>query len=411
MSTNMSMPVVIPNKPTCTTFIFGKKPSNFVTPINGIATCLIRSCSSFQLKAIQTCDDQIIINQRRSGNYKPPIWDFDFIQSLSSDYNKDARHLRRASELMFQVRMMLDEEIIIEAVNQLEFIDDLQRLGISYHFEDKIKHILNSIYDDEGCKYYDPTDLYSTSLRFRLLRQHGFSVSQGWGLGYADGPSLSANIADAKNADEQYSSAINLLTDPHNDDGDFKASHDTKGWLQLYEASFLLTQGETTLELAREFAAKFLQNKLDDDENIEEQYPLLLVRNALELPLHWRTQRPNSRWFINAYERRRPCNMNPIVLELAKLDFNIVQATHQQELKHVSKWWEQTWLAKKLPFARDRLVECYFWTIGGFLFEPRYGYARIMATKVNALVTTIDDMFDVYGTFEELQLFNDAIQR
>ncbi|KAI3445260.1 hypothetical protein Pfo_001925 [Paulownia fortunei] len=135
----------------------------------------------------------------------------------------------------------------------------------------------------------------------------------------------------------------------------------------------------------------------------------LLVRNALELPLHWRIQRPNARWFIDAYGRRP--DMNSVVLELAKLDFNIVQAKHQEELKHVSRWWEQTCLAEKLPFARNRLVECYFWTIGGLFLQPQYGYSRIMATKVNALLTVFDDMFDVYGTLEELQLFNNAIQR
>ncbi|KAI3473716.1 hypothetical protein Pfo_031357 [Paulownia fortunei] len=196
-----------------------------------------------------------------------------------------------------------------------------------------------------------------------------------------------------------------------NEKGDFKSSHvdDTKGLLQLYEASFLLTEGEKTLELAREFATNFLQKKLDDEGHGMDEDLSLLVRNALELPLHWRIQRPNARWFIDAYGRRP--DMNSVVLELAKLDFNIVQAKHQEELKHVSRWWEQTCLAEKLPFARNRLVECYFWTIGGLFLQPQYGYSRIMATKVNALLTVFDDMFDVYGTLEELQLFNNAIQR
>ncbi|KAK6135671.1 hypothetical protein DH2020_030588 [Rehmannia glutinosa] len=269
----------------------------------------------------------------------------------------------------------------MEVVQQLEFIDDLQKLGISYLFEDKINQILNHIYYD--CKNYE-RDLYSTALEFRLLRQHGFSISQ------------------------------EVFDRFKNSKGGFKSSQgdDTKGLLQLYEASFMLTQGEKTLELAREFATNFLKEKLEGNiGNIidDDEYLTLLVHNALELPLHWRTQRPNARWFINAYERRP--YMNLVVLELAKLDFNIVQATHQEELKHVSRWWKQTSLAEKLPFARDRLVECYFWTIGGFLFEPQYGYARIMATKVNALITVTDDIFDVYGTLEELQAFNNAIQR
>ncbi|KAL3617313.1 hypothetical protein CASFOL_038858 [Castilleja foliolosa] len=386
MANIISMAMTIPKRPTnkSSRFIFDIKPSNklcFVHCINGAATGLTKTCSTFQSKAIENCDDQIITDQRRSGNYTPPIWDFDFIQSLSSDcINKDVECLKRVSELMFQVEKMLDEEITVD--QQLEFIDDLQRLGISYHFDGKIKHILNHIYDDDDQRFCFKKDLHSTALEFKILRQHGFSVPQ---------------------------DVFDCFKDK---DGDFEASlgDDTKGLLQLYEASFMLTQDEKTLELAREFATKFLQKKLEEGNiGIKDEYLSLLVRNALELPFHWRARRPYVRWFISVYEKR-PYNMNPIVLELAKLDFNIVQATHQQELKHVSRWWEQTSLAKKLPFARDRLVECYFWTIGG-LFEPRYGYTRIMATKVNALITIIDDMFDVYGSFQELQLFTDIIQR
>ncbi|KAK6156769.1 hypothetical protein DH2020_011017 [Rehmannia glutinosa] len=197
-----------------------------------------------------------------------------------------------------------------------------------------------------------------------------------------------------------------------NNNGYFNISlgDDIKGMLQLYEASFLLTQGENVLELAREFASKILQEKIEDEGNngnFDDEYLSLLVRQALELPLHWRIQRINATWFINAYERRP--DMNPLLLELAKLDFNIVQATHQQELKHVSSWWKETCLAEKLPFARDWVVECYFWNFGAHI-EPQYRYSRIMATKVSALITIIDDMFDVYGTFQELQLFNNAIQ-
>ncbi|KAL7119304.1 hypothetical protein ACP275_02G055200 [Erythranthe tilingii] len=344
------------------------------------------SCSSIKCinsnGAAAVCGDQNPTIVRRTGNYKPPLWGFDYLQSLSSEY-KEERYMKRGCELKEKVKLMVVEEqvMLMEPIQQLELIDNLYRLGISYHFEDEIDQILTCLYQ-HGIEYYQ-RDLYSAALGFRILRQHGFSVSQ------------------------------DVFDSFKNEAGDFNASldDDTKGLLQLYEASFLLTKGETTLELAREFSANLLRKKLDDDRIHDDEggILLLMVRHALELPIHWRVQRPNARWFIEqVYEKSQ--HMNPILLELAKLDFNIVQSTHQQELKHLSSWWEQTELAKTLPFARDRLVENYLWTIGG-PFEPQYGYSRIESAKANAFILLIDDIFDVYGTLEELKLFNDVIQR
>ncbi|KAJ8572491.1 hypothetical protein K7X08_009002 [Anisodus acutangulus] len=96
--------------------------------------------------------------------------------------------------------------------------------------------------------------------------------------------------------------------------------------------------------------------------------------------------RLEERWFINFYKTSE--NMIPFLLELASLDFNIVQASHVEDLKYVARWWKETCLAENLPFARDRI-----------------------ATKVNALVTTIDDVYDVFGTLDELQIFTNVVQR
>lgn len=74
--------------------------------------------------------------------------------------------------------MLVQEAVVDDDVRWLELIDDLHRLGISCHFENQIIQILNSTYLDY--KYEtEQRDLYSTSLRFRLLRQYGFSISQG----------------------------------------------------------------------------------------------------------------------------------------------------------------------------------------------------------------------------------------
>ena len=118
--------------------------------------------------------------------------------------------------------------------------------------------------------------------------------------------------------------------------GSFKASmsDDTKGMLSLYEASFHLVKGESFLEEARDFSTKHLQQYIRNKEASEDEI-VVLINHALEIPLHWRMSRLEARWFIDVYQRRK--DMNPTVLELAKLDFNVVQSTHQEDLKHASR--------------------------------------------------------------------------
>ena len=116
--------------------------------------------------------------------------------------------------------------------------------------------------------------------------------------------------------------------------GSFKAClcDDTKGMLALYEASFLSIEGENILEEARDFSTKHLQEfvKQNKDQNLS-----TVVSHALELPLHWRILRVEARWFIDVYRSKE--DMNPTLLKLAELDFNMVQAAHQEDLKQVSR--------------------------------------------------------------------------
>ncbi|XP_038707194.1 terpene synthase 10-like [Tripterygium wilfordii] len=130
-----------------------------------------------------------------------------------------------------------------------------------------------------------------------------------------------------------------------------------------------------------------------------------LVSHALELPLHWRMLRLEARWFIDVYERTQ--GMNPTLLKFAKLDFNIVQAQHQKDIRLASRWCRSTGVAETLSFARDRLMENFLWSVG-MAFEPQSGYYSRMETRVHAPLTALDD---VYGSLDELQLFTNAIQR
>lgn len=119
-----------------------------------------------------------------------------------------------------------------------------------------------------------------------------------------------------------------------NEEGKFKTAlvEDTEGLLSLYEASYLSMEGENIMEKARDFATHYLIESLEKkmDQNLGEQ-----VRHALEMPVHWRMERLEARWFIEVYHKKE--NMNPLLLELAKLDYNMVQATYLEELKQMSR--------------------------------------------------------------------------
>jgi hypothetical protein len=108
-------------------------------------------------------------------------------------------------------------------------------------------------------------------------------------------------------------------------------SSDMEGLLSLYEASHLGMHGQNTMEEARLFSVqnlKSLMRKLDS--NSAEQ-----VRQSLEIPLYWRMQRVEARYFIDVYQKDTAKNLT--LLELAKLDYNLVQSIYQRELEELAR--------------------------------------------------------------------------
>ncbi|XP_028789719.1 myrcene synthase, chloroplastic-like [Neltuma alba] len=77
---------------------------------------------------------------------------------------------------------------------------------------------------------------------------------------------------------------------------------------------------------------------------------------------------------------------------------------------HLKEWWERIGFGEKSSFSRDRIVENFMWTVL-FAEEPQFGYYRTVATQVNALITTIDDVYDVHGELEELEIFTQVVDR
>ncbi|XP_052179007.1 probable terpene synthase 12 [Diospyros lotus] len=326
-------------------------------------------------KALTMLDNLQHAHKRPAANYQQPVWTPDFVQSMKS-YNTDKIHKQRAKRLKEEVKDMICDDNA-DPLARLELIDDIKRLGLGHHFKEDIDRELDRILPKQAAiNGGQKSSLHAIALHFRLCREYGYEVSQDV-------------FQRFKYTDDSFSKSL---------------QDDVKGLLSLYEASYLAFEGETLLDEAKAFTSSRLKSfKGDTDAALMEQ-----INHALELPLHHRMLRLEARWYIETYSKKK--DPNHLLLELAKLDFNIVQSRQQRELQEMSRWWDDTGLAKKLSFARNRLTECFFWVVG-MVSEPQLGDCRKGLTKVAALITVIDDIYDVYGSLDELQLFTNAVER
>ncbi|KAL3519578.1 hypothetical protein ACH5RR_017727 [Cinchona calisaya] len=312
--------------------------------------------------------------QRRTANYKPNIWKYDLLQSLTNQFS-EKKYKTRAQTLKEDVTCMFVEAS--DSLSKLELIDSLSKLGLSNSFEDEIKEVLDAIglKDNVLSLQYD---LYATSLCFRLLRHYGYDASQDMFLGFVE----------ASTGKFLKSSNINV-----------------KGLLELFEASTLGREGENVLNEARLFSIESLSDfGANSDYKLAKQ-----VLQAMSLPLQRRVEWYNIKKHINAHEKDHT-STNTKLIELAKLNFNLVQASHQEDLKEVSRWWMGLLNKEKLSFSRDRMVESFLYA-AGIASEPQHGSLRKWLSKVIKLILIIDDAYDVYGSLEEMECFTNAVER
>nr|QLR06789.1 terpene synthase clade-I-ancestor [synthetic construct] len=308
--------------------------------------------------------------QRNPRPYHPSLWGDFFLNYKPCTPSQHLSMKDKAEVMKEEVRkMILDTASSSDLPLKLELVDTLQRLGLDYHYRKEIDELLCGIHEGGD----DDHDLHTTSLRFYLLRKHGYHVSSDVFLKFRD------------------------------DEGNF-ASNDTRSLLALYNAAHLRTHGEEILDNAIVFTKNHLQSVVEDLES-----PLAdEVRCTLETPLFRRLKRVEARHYISVYEKMT--TRNETILEFAKLDFNILQTLYCEELKALTIWWKELQLQADLSFARDRMVEMHFWMLG-VLFEPQYSYSRIMLTKLFIFVSIFDDIYDNYSTTEESKIFTTAMER
>ncbi|XP_039171026.1 (-)-germacrene D synthase-like [Eucalyptus grandis] len=321
--------------------------------------------------------------ERRSAGYHPSVWGDYFLKYDSPSNSVKFKFLGRVEgqieELKGEVKKMLID-VVDKPLPKLHLIDQIQRLGIEYHFEREVDEQLEQIHksysrlDHEDFKV---DDLHMVALIFRLLRQHGYNISS----------EIFDKFKDSK--------------------GNFRESliSDVRGLLSLYEACHLRCHGDSILDEALPFATTHLEsiNESKVSTSLAKQ-----VSHALKQPLRKGLPRLEASRYIPLYQEEP--SHDEVLLTLAKLDFNLLQEQHQKELGKITRWWKNIDVPRKFPFARDRIVELFFWTTGIY-FEPEFAMAREILTKVISLASIMDDIYDVYGTLEELALLNEAIQK
>ncbi|XP_057811140.1 (3S,6E)-nerolidol synthase 1-like [Salvia miltiorrhiza] len=274
----------------------------------------------------------------------------------------------------------LDEEM--NGKESLILVDAIQRVGMEHHFDEEIEMILGRLYYSTNNFDFIHHDLYYVSLHFRLLRNQGY---------YVPPDALSVFKAD---------------------DGKFKEKlrQDIGGLMELHEAAQLGLRDEVIIDEVEEFSRlnlnKWLEKMNDDDLH------KMVVKNSLRQPQHKNIARLTARNYIEGVcVKGCKKGWEKTLFEVAKMDFLIGDLLHQDELLQISKWCDNVGICEKLERARRQPVKWYTWAMASLINNPSLRLQRIELTKAIAFIYLIDDIFDLYGTIDDLTLYTQAINR
>ncbi|GLJ31921.1 hypothetical protein SUGI_0642510 [Cryptomeria japonica] len=321
---------------------------------------------------------------RRTANYHPNLWDDDFIGSLERAYESPF-YAERAETLINEVKEIFNgmSNQNSSLLQRLSMVDSVERLGIDRHFQKEIKEALDHVYSHWNEKSFN-ADLNTTALALRILRLHRYGVSSGV-------------LENFKEKDGRF---LSSYTQSH---------EEIRSILNLFRASLIAFPEEKVMDEAKLFTTTYLEQSISKigDTSLSQE-----IKFNLEYGWHTNLPRLEARNYIDIYGANTSwmtCMNKKKILELAKLDFNMVQSVQQRELQLLSRWWMES-NVPQLDFTRNRYVEFYFWAAGGCI-EPKYSAFRIGFAKICSLATVMDDIYDTYGTLNELKLFTNAVKR
>ncbi|KAL1336095.1 hypothetical protein HN51_030494 [Arachis hypogaea] len=290
-------------------------------------------------------------------------------------YAKQTVMLKEAKHVM---KKLISED----PMESLYMVDLIQRLGIEHHFQEDIEAALEK---QHFIVSTDPIDFFQShhqldnvALSFRLLRQGGYS--------------LNADIFERlKKNKVQLREAY---------------GEDVKSLVAIHEAAQLsIGEEDTSLEDSGRLCRELLHSWLSRHHHHHEaQY----VAISLQQPLHHNLPRFMDKTIL--LRNFKPNKESVCFVELAEINSCIVRLMNQHEALQVSKWWKGEAMSKEPKFGGYEALKWYMWSMACFT-DPSFSEQRIELTKCISLVYLIDDIFDVYGTLDQLILFTDAVKR
>ncbi|XP_059635113.1 (E,E)-geranyllinalool synthase-like [Cornus florida] len=278
----------------------------------------------------------------------------------------------------------MDEELI-----KLCMINQIQRLGLSEHFNEEIEDTLSEVYrmykKQESPTTKDklaPAKIYKDALAVRLLRMQGYNVTPWtfcWFLLHED------FVAHIEENFQVFTSAM----------------------YNVYRATDLMFSGEYELEEARSFSRKLLEKSMSTLGNINDNLFMLpnfqnLIEHELAVPWIARLNHLDHRkWieFNNVHSLcigkvsfyRLSCLQNDKLMQLDVENYEFRQSIYRKELEELKRW-SKEWGLSEMGFGREKTTYCYF-AIAASSSVPHNSPVQMVVAKSAILITVADDLY------------------